>query len=110
MTKKARKCDICGKRNAPLVPCGDHWHFACKECQVFIDHGARPEKWTCETCGSKYAEYVNGCVHCEAAGIRSKVECSQQPKHDCDYFNEVECPACQLGIPSDARLFGMRSN
>ncbi len=32
------------------------------------------QPWECETCGSGYAEYVNGCPHCWEAGIRSKVE------------------------------------
>ncbi len=41
---KSGKCDICGKKDAPLVRCGDHWHFACKPCQIFIDHGARLER------------------------------------------------------------------
>jgi reverse gyrase len=30
--------------------------------------------WKCATCGSTYAEYVNGCPHCWEAGIRSKVD------------------------------------
>ena len=68
------QCDICGAPVSPLVQCGDHWHFACKKCEVFIDYGARPEEWICDTCGSKYAEYVNGCPHCETVGIRSRVE------------------------------------
>jgi hypothetical protein len=29
--------------------------------------------WKCFTCGSGYAEYVNGCPHCWNAGIRSGV-------------------------------------
>jgi hypothetical protein len=66
------KCDICGANNSPLIECGDHWHFACKSCQVFIDHGARPGKWVCDTCLTEYAEHVNGCPHCETVGIRSR--------------------------------------
>jgi hypothetical protein len=30
-------------------------------------------KWQCETCGTVYAEYINGCPHCWEAGIRSGV-------------------------------------
>jgi hypothetical protein len=33
-------------------------------------------EWRCETCGSGYAEYVNGCPHCWEVGIRSKVLCT----------------------------------
>lgn len=33
-----------------------------------------PEEWICDTCGTHYAEYVNGCPHCETVGIRSRVE------------------------------------
>lgn len=29
--------------------------------------------WHCVTCGSGYAEYINGCPHCWEAGLRSKV-------------------------------------
>jgi predicted ATP-dependent serine protease len=29
--------------------------------------------WQCENCGTVYAEYVNGCPHCETVGVRSKV-------------------------------------
>jgi hypothetical protein len=68
------KCDICGKAGSPLVQCGGHWHFACKNCLIFIDHGARPDRWICDTCKTEYAEYVNGCPHCQTAGIRSRVE------------------------------------
>jgi hypothetical protein len=74
------KCDICGKKDSPLVKCGDHWHFACKGCEVFIDHGARHEEWICDTCGTKYAEYVNGCPHCETVGIRSRVQSLPAPQ------------------------------
>jgi hypothetical protein len=28
----------------------------------------------CETCGTEYAEYVNGCPHCWEAGLRSGVQ------------------------------------
>jgi len=75
---KQGKCDICGKKNSPLVRCGDHWHFACKGCEIFIDHGARPDHWICDTCKTEYAEYVNGCPHCETVGIRSRVESSPE--------------------------------
>ena len=33
------------------------------------------ERWQCETCGTVYAEYVNGCPRCWDAGIRSGVRC-----------------------------------
>ncbi len=31
-------------------------------------------RWQCDTCRTRYAEYVNGCPHCETVGIRSRVE------------------------------------
>lgn len=30
--------------------------------------------WQCQTCGTGYAEYTNGCPVCWERGIRSKVE------------------------------------
>lgn len=33
--------------------------------------------WVCDTCGSGFAEYINGCPHCWDAGIRSSVCISQ---------------------------------
>lgn len=39
-----------------------------------LTHGLPDAPWRCLTCGSGYAEYVNGCPHCWEAGIRSKVE------------------------------------
>lgn len=37
------------------------------------------ETHICVTCGSKYAEYVNGCPHCWNAGIRSSVHPAPKP-------------------------------
>jgi rubrerythrin len=34
----------------------------------------RPDIWKCDTCGTVYGEYVNGCPHCGTVGIRSRVE------------------------------------
>jgi rubrerythrin len=31
------------------------------------------QPWQCETCGSGFAEYINGCPHCYEAGIMSSV-------------------------------------
>jgi len=42
----------------------------CCYCSI---HANWPNIWQCETCGSVYAEYINGCPHCWEAGIRSSV-------------------------------------
>lgn len=34
---KTGKCDICGKKDSPLVPCGDHFHFICAGCKHLIN-------------------------------------------------------------------------
>lgn len=34
---KVGNCDICGKKNSPLRPCGSHWHYACDNCKKFIN-------------------------------------------------------------------------
>jgi hypothetical protein len=36
-------------------------------------------EWQCETCGTRFPEYVNGCPHCWEAGIRSGVRNSPAP-------------------------------
>jgi len=78
---KTGECDICGKSDSYLVQCGDHWHFACTTCAKFIVcRDMTPDKWTCDTCGTTYAEYVNGCPHCETVGIRSRVESAPAPQ------------------------------
>jgi hypothetical protein len=74
MSDQPGKCDICGRVESPLVQCGDHWHFSCDECKRFITHGTVEDHWICDTCKTEYAEYVNGCPHCETVGIRSRVE------------------------------------
>lgn len=43
------KCDICGKKNSPLVPCGSHWHFKCARCQTLSSSAVAAPKDEAET-------------------------------------------------------------
>ena len=36
------------------------------------------QPWQCVTCGSGFAEYINGCPHCWEAGILSSVHHVQE--------------------------------
>lgn len=37
------------------------------------------DKWICDICGTEFDEYINGCPHCENAGLRSGVRQPASP-------------------------------
>lgn len=44
-----------------------------KRTEIVVVDWCGKDIYACVTCGSGYAEYINGCPHCWEAGLRSKV-------------------------------------
>lgn len=85
---KSGKCDICGKPDSPLVPCGDHWHFACERCQPLIDHEEVTNEFTPRYC-EHIARQQDAKIICKTCG-KTQIEHSIEPSKTCAEYSGPE--------------------
>ena len=69
----------CGHPNGKACfYCANVHNFREETMTEKIELPKSSQPWQCVTCGSGFAEYINGCPHCWEAGILSSVHHVQE--------------------------------